>query len=209
MPVTKIITPVFRASFVKLFEPGTNSRGQEKYGLVAIFEPDADFTEMKEQVRIAAIENWGSEDKIPKFFKSPFRLGQEKTSSYMQGFELDKHPYYRDKVIVSFNCEGYPPDVVYADMTPCKNPRDVYSGMYARASVRAFAFPNPKKPKIDPATKLPIAMDPGVSFGLNNVQKIRDGEPLGAMRSKAEDDFEAFIEPTTRGNHSDLLNLGI
>jgi hypothetical protein len=30
----------------------------------------------------------------------------------------------------------------------------------------------------------------GIAFGLNNLQKIRDGEPLGS-RSRAEDDFAA------------------
>ena len=34
----------------------------------------------------------------------------------------------------------------------------------------------------------------GISAGLNNVQFIRDGEPLGG-RSRAEDDFDVYEDP--------------
>ena len=33
-----------------------------------------------------------------------------------------------------------------------------------------------------------IPMDKGIACGLNNLQKIRDGEPLGG-KSRPEDDF--------------------
>ena len=51
---------------------------------------------------------------------------------------------------------------------------EVYSGVYGRASINLYAF-NSNGNK-------------GIACGLNNLQKIRDGEPLGG-KSRAEDDF--------------------
>ena len=54
-----------------------------------------------------------------------------------------------------------------------------YSGCYARVSVTFYAF-NSNGNK-------------GVACGLGNIQKIRDGEPLGA-HSSAADDFSDFSD---------------
>lgn len=51
---------------------------------------------------------------------------------------------------------------------------EVYSGCYARVSLSFYAF-NSNGNK-------------GVACGLGNIQKVRDGEPLGG-RTNAEDDF--------------------
>ena len=59
-------------------------------------------------------------------------------------------------------------------------PEEIYSGCYVRASINAYAFN--------------IQGNSGVSFGLNNIQKVRDGEPLGGGGSKAEDDFDDDFE---------------
>ena len=54
---------------------------------------------------------------------------------------------------------------------------EFYSGCYGRASINAYAFGDAKKPY------------KGVSLGINNVMKTKDGEHLGGGRSSAEDDF--------------------
>ena len=51
---------------------------------------------------------------------------------------------------------------------------EVYSGVYGRASINLYAF-NSNGNK-------------GIACGLNNLQKISDGEPLGG-KTRAEDDF--------------------
>ena len=50
---------------------------------------------------------------------------------------------------------------------------EVYSGVYGRASINFYAF-NSNGNK-------------GIACGLNNLQKIRDGEPLGGKSSAASD----------------------
>lgn len=66
------------------------------------------------------------------------------------------------------------PGIVDADRQPIIDTSEVYSGVYGRASINFYAF-NSNGNK-------------GIACGLNNLQKIRDGEPLGG-KSRAEDDF--------------------
>ena len=52
---------------------------------------------------------------------------------------------------------------------------EVYSGVYGRASITFYAFNS--------------SGNRGIACGLNNLQKIRDGVPLGGKAS-AESDFD-------------------
>ena len=69
------------------------------------------------------------------------------------------------------------PGIVDADCQPILTRSEVYSGVYGRASISFFAFNS--------------SGNRGVACGLNNLQKIRDGEPLGG-RASAESDFSDF-----------------
>lgn len=66
------------------------------------------------------------------------------------------------------------PGVVDADCNPILTRSEVYSGVYGRASISFYAFNSNG--------------NRGIACGLNNLQKIRDGEPLGG-RASAESDF--------------------
>jgi hypothetical protein len=80
---------------------------------------------------------------------------------------------YADCYFVNAN-SGTAPGIVDADRNEILNRSEVYSGVYGRASINFYAF-NSNGNK-------------GIACGLNNLQKIRDGEPLGG-KSRAEDDF--------------------
>jgi len=73
------------------------------------------------------------------------------------------------------------PEIVDLNMNPIINQSEVYSGMYARVSIRFFAYLNNGKR--------------GVGCGLGNVQKTRDGEPLGGGRTSAVSDFGGGVAP--------------
>ena len=66
------------------------------------------------------------------------------------------------------------PGIVDAARQPILERSEVYSGVYGRASINFYAF-NSNGNK-------------GIACGLNNLQKISDGEPLGG-KTRAEDDF--------------------
>ena len=82
-----------------------------------------------------------------------------------------------------------PPFVVDANIQPILQQSEVYSGMYGRVNVSFFAYANSGKK--------------GIGCGLNGVQKLRDGEPLGS-RVSAEDAFGgAFAVPAAQGYGTD------
>ncbi len=76
------------------------------------------------------------------------------------------------------------PEVVDANVQPILNPAEIYSGMYANVGVTFFGYNAPQ--------------NKGIGVGLETVQKIADGEPLGNGRASAEDDF-APVEPAGAG----------
>lgn len=194
MGTRRITTPVFRASFIHLLEPALTENGKHYYGLTMIFEPDADFSGMKAIFEEAVIEKWkGNPPKTG--FRSPFRRGEWKSQQYPQGYDLDKHPYYEGKIIVNANTyvtinaqgtitKGTKPTLCGPDPTAIFDPNvdPLYSGMYGRAEISAYA---PKQNE-----------NPGISFSLHQFQKCYDGEPLGGasagIPTKA---FDVFIPP--------------
>lgn len=61
-----------------------------------------------------------------------------------------------------------------ADRNPIIDRSEMYSGVKGRASINLYAYN--------------INGNRGIACGLNNLQKISDGTPLGG-KSRAEDDF--------------------
>jgi hypothetical protein len=66
---------------------------------------------------------------------------------------------------------------------------DFYSGCYARATITAYGYDK--------------AGNKGVAFGLQNVQKLADGERFSG-RTAAEDDFEAVDDFVAESDDSFL-----
>ena len=69
------------------------------------------------------------------------------------------------------------PQIVDASVESILDRLEVYSGVYARVSINFYAFN--------------VNGNKGIACGLGNIQKIKDGEPLGA-RTNASEDFESF-----------------
>lgn len=67
------------------------------------------------------------------------------------------------------------PNVVDLSLQPILDATEIYSGMYANVGVTFFGYNAPQ--------------NKGIGVALDNVQKTRDGEPLGGVRASAADDF--------------------
>lgn len=80
---------------------------------------------------------------------------------------------YKDSYFINAN-SATALGIVDADRQQIIDRSEVYSGVYGRASINLYAFNSNG--------------NRGIACGLNNLQKIRDGEPLGG-KSRAEDDF--------------------
>ena len=66
-----------------------------------------------------------------------------------------------------------------AALQPVIDPSELYSGIVGRASISFYAYNSNG--------------NRGIACGLNNLQKLADGTPLGG-RSRAEDDFAGLEE---------------
>jgi len=154
-----LITPEFRGAFVSVFK-ATAMKGQAdakpKFSVRAVFLPGTDLSALKKAAQEAAAEKWGSN--MPKTLRNPFRKNEE-LDNQVAGVP-------DDAIVATFSAnEDRRPGIVDAKLQGIIDEAECYSGAYYRAQVRAFAYET--------------AGNKGVAFGLQNLQKLREGEPLG------------------------------
>lgn len=169
---TRVVTGEVRLSYAHLFEPQSIQGSKPKYSVSLIIpKSDTETISKIERASDAAIEaGIGKFDgKRPNkaALKLPLRDGD---------LERDDEAY-KGCFFVNAN-SIQPPEIVDADLQPILSPTEVYSGCYARVSLSFYAF-NTNGNR-------------GIACGLGNLQKLRDGEPLGGGRTSAADDFAAF-----------------
>ena len=170
---TKVITGVnTRWSYVNAWEPKSINGGAPKYSVSLIIPKSDTKTIEKIQAAIQAAYEEG-QGKLKGNGKSVPALSVLKTPLRDGDAERPDDEAYADSYFVNAN-SGTAPGIVDADRNPIIDRSEVYSGVYGRASINFYAF-NSNGNK-------------GIACGLNNLQKIRDGEPLGG-KSRAEDDF--------------------
>lgn len=173
---TKVVTGPVRLSYVHVFEPWSNNPDQEPKFSCTLLIPKTDRATLRaiEQAQQVALENGKSKvfnGKIPANWKSTLHDGDEEA-------DLERNPEYEGHWYMSVSAKQKP-GVVDRNVQPIIDSTEVYSGCYARVSVNAFPYSQ--------------SGNKGVSFGLNHVQKLADGDYLGG-RSKAEDDFDSLSE---------------
>lgn len=170
---TKVITGVnTRWSYANVWDPKSINGGAPKYSVSLIIPKDDTATVNKIRVAIQAAYEEG-ESKLKGNGKTVPALKALKTPLRDGDLERPDDAAYADSYFINAN-SSTAPGIVDADRQPILERSEVYSGVYGRASVNFYAF-NTNGNK-------------GIACGLNNLQKIRDGEPLGG-KSRAEDDF--------------------
>lgn len=185
---TKVVTGVVRLSYVHLLEPWSGQPGNEPKYSVCLLIPKSDkatVSKLKSAIE-AALERdkvkWGG--KVPANLKLSLRDGDEALESGEREGEEYRGHYFMN---VSSKQK---PGIVDGHVQEIIDANEIYSGIYARVSINAFGY-NTNGNR-------------GVSFGLNHVQKVRDGEVLGGGRGRAEDDFDVL---TDSESDDDFLSL--
>ena len=169
---TKVITGVnTRLSYFHGWEPVSINGGAEKYSVsVLIPKSDRETIDAINAAIDAAIDEgiakFGGKKPSRAAIKLPLRDGDTEREDEA----------YKGHFFINANSTT-PPQIVDRSVKPILDRGEVYSGCYARVSLNFFAF-NSNGSK-------------GVACGLGNIQKVRDGEPLGG-KSKAEDDFSTI-----------------
>ena len=170
---TKVITgPETRWSYANIWEPKSINGGTPKFS-VSLIIPKSDvktISKIKAAIESAYKEG---ESKLKGTGKSVPALSTLKTPLRDGDAERPDDPVYANAYFVNANSNAAP-GVVDKACQPILNRSEVYSGVYGRASIGFFAFNSNG--------------NRGIACALNNLQKFRDGEPLGG-KSRAEDDF--------------------
>ncbi|MEY8535496.1 DUF2815 family protein [Blautia pseudococcoides] len=174
----KVITgPNTRWSYANVWEPKSINGGTPKYSVSLIIPKSDTKTIAKIQAAIEAAYKEG-EAKLKGNGRSVPALSVLKTPLRDGDTERPDDEAYADAYFINANSASAP-GIVDADRQPIIDRSEVYSGVYGRASINFYAF-NSNGNK-------------GIACGLNNLQKIKDGEPLGG-KSRAEDDFASDDE---------------
>lgn len=171
-PMKVITGPETRWSYANVWEPKSINGGTPKYSVSLIIPKSDTKTVEKIQSAIQAAYDEG-QGKLKGNGKSVPALSVLKTPLRDGDAERPDDPAYADSYFINANSVAAP-GIVDVDRQPIINRSEVYSGVYGRASINFYAF-NSNGNK-------------GIACGLNNLQKVKDGEPLGG-KSRAEDDF--------------------
>ena len=177
---TKVVTGVVRLSYANVWEPKSINGGAEKYS-VSLIIPKADTKTLgaiQKAIDAAIDEGRGKfGGKVPS--KATLKLPLRDGDVDRPDDEAYTHCYF-----VNANSSSAP-EIVDKSLNPVLNRSEVYSGVYARASINFYAFNSNG--------------NRGIACGLGNLQKVRDGEPLGGKTSAADDftsdyDGDDFLE---------------
>lgn len=176
-PMKVITGPDTRWSYANVWEAKSINGGTPKYSVSLIIPKSDAKTVAKIQTAIEAAYKEG-ESKLKGNGRTVPALSVLKTPLRDGDTERPDDEAYADCYFINANSASAP-GIVDADRQPIIDRSEVYSGVYGRASINFYAF-NSNGNK-------------GIACGLNNLQKIKGGEPLGG-KSRAEDDFETENE---------------
>lgn len=162
----KVVTGKVRFSYANVFTPKASVEGGTPKYSVSIIIPKSDTETVNklkkafEDCKTGSAGYFGGT--VPKGLKGGLRDGDEEKDD----------PAYADSYFINANSANKP-GIVDADMQAIIDPSEFYSGCYGRASVTFYPY-NAQGSK-------------GIACGLNNLQKLGDGEPLGGVSNPAAD----------------------
>lgn len=183
----EVTTGVVRLSYTNIWEPKPYKNGKPKYSVSLIIKKsDTETIEsIKKAVQVAYDEGQGTlkgnGKSVPTLasLKTPLRDGDEERP--------DDEAYANSYFVTASSYEQ--PGVVDINRKHIIERAEIYSGIYARASVRFYAYNNDGR---------------GIACGLNHIQKVKNGPPLGG-KGRVEDAFDDGFTYDDVGDDDDYL----
>jgi len=169
----KIVTGVCRLSYANIWQAKSINGGAPKFSTSILIPKSDTKTIAKVKAAIQAAYEEG-EGKLKGNSKSAPSLASLKTPLRDGDIERPDDEAYAGHWFLNAN-SNTAPGVVDASREPIYDTSEIYSGVYARVSLSFYAFNSNG--------------NRGIACGLQNIQKVRDGESLGG-KAKAEDDFD-------------------
>jgi hypothetical protein len=169
---TKVVTGKVRFCYINVFEPTAMNEGDTPKYNICILIPKTDKKTLEniqkaidaaKLIGKAKLANKNGQIPADAALKLPLRDGDA---------ERADDPAFENCYFINAN-SNRKPSIVDRDLNPIMEKEEFYSGCYGRASINFYAFNVSSK---------------GIAAGLNNLQKLEDGEML-AGGSTAEEDF--------------------
>ena len=180
--LTHIVTGKVRLSYEHLMKPYANTendpKAEPKYSVTVLLPKSDTATKTRIDKAIQAALEEGAKNKK---FREGVPLDKLPTPVYDgDGFRADGYtpfgPECKGCWVFTASCrQDRRPEIVDLHGNPIIDASEIYSGIWARVSCDFYPYAVPTRQ--------------GVGCGLGNVQKVADGEPLGASRPSAKDDF--------------------
>lgn len=170
---TKLTTGVVRLSYLKVWEPDEKD---DKYS-VSIIIPKSD---------TATIAKCNAAQEAAKKLGIATKFGGKTNGLKMiiRDGDIDRPDDEAYKNSVFINCKSKrQPGIVDLSISPILDRAELYSGCYARVQIEFFPYLSP-----DGTSK-------GVGCSFANIQKVKDGEPLGATADRPETAFGDGFAP--------------
>lgn len=172
MNPTKVVTGICTFSYLNCWDAKAINGGAPKFS-VSLIIPKSDIkTVQKINAAIEAAYQEG-QSKLKGNSKSVPALSILKTPLRDGDLERPDDEAYKGCYFINAN-SATAPGIVDADRQPILDRSEMYSGVKGRASINLYAYN--------------VNGNRGIACGLNNLQKISDGTPLGG-KTRAEDDF--------------------
>ena len=173
LKATEVRVPC-RISYAHVLTPGINRDGTPgKYSVACLISKDDTTTIQKIKAAIKAAAQEGKsklankQGVMPKLetLKIPLR------DADAEGIDDDAYHNH-----MFFNASSTrKPQIVDRRKDPITDPDEIYSGCYCNVTINFYAFS--------------VDGNKGIAAGLNNIQKVKDGERLSGG-SSADDDFD-------------------
>lgn len=176
-----ILTGKVRFSYTNVWVPKASEEGKDPKYSVSLIIPKSDtktIEAIKAGIEAAIVEGIPTKfgGKRPTNLKYPLRDGD---------VERPDKPEYKNAMFINV-ADKKAPGIVDKDRNEILNPEEFYAGCYGRATFRLYPFNADNKNK-------------GVAAGLNNLQKLEDGDRFDG-RTSAQDDFaEDFVDDPLMG----------
>lgn len=169
----KIVTPAGMVSFPAIFEPNRfDETAKPKYSVTLAFKKAyVDLAPLREAIKSAVVEKWGQDRS-----KWPVNLRKINFDTYLSptgrdGWPLrdgdeQGRPEYEGTVTVKFSSTRKP--LVYGrglNILTDQEAEEIYPGCFCRVQAAAYAYD--------------VSGSKGITFALDAVQKIADGERIG------------------------------
>ena len=176
---TKVVTGKVRFSYANIFEAKPQGDGGEPKYSITLLLPKSDTATMGKikaamaEAREAFCKKNGA-SALPANPINPLHDGDGTKPSTGEPYG----PECKGCYVMSLSSKQKP-IIVDAFRNEITDPNEVYSGCYGRAAINFYGYSNKKK---------------GIGAGLQSIQKLHDGEPLGGARGSADDFDDGYSD---------------